>query len=395
MLSVADAQRAVLARIGRTSSETIALVDARGRTLYGAIDAPRALPNFDNAAMDGYATRASELPATLPVVAEIAAGARDLPTIAPGAAARIYTGAPLPAELDAVVMQEDATRDSDRVTLPATAVGANIRRAGEDIAIGDRVFAPGTVLGAHALGVLAALGVTRVEVARAPRVAILATGDELVPIDAPLAPGQITASSSVYLAAAIAEAGGLAIDLGIVRDDAAAIASTITRALTYDVVITTGGVSVGDRDHVHAALVRAGVALELYKVAMKPGKPFSLGRSGTTPVFGLPGNPISTVTAFELFVRPALRAMLGERDVMRPRAIVELVGGYRKQAGRTHYLRAHVTREGTRLIATAHAKQGSAMYSSLVGCNALVEVAADAEVVAPGAPVPALLLDAV
>ena len=162
-----------------------------------------------------------------------------------------------------------------------------------------------------------------------------------------------------------------------------------------DVVITTGGVSVGDRDHVRAALAAAGVELELWKVAMKPGKPFSFGMNGKVPVFGLPGNPISSFVAFELFVRPALLAMQGANVTQRPRAPVQLVGGYRKQAGRTHYVRARVHRDGESLVAHAHAKQGSAMLTSLIGCNALVEVAADAQEVLPNTMVPAILLEAV
>jgi molybdopterin molybdotransferase len=243
--------------------------------------------------------------------------------------------------------------------------------------------------------VLAALGVARVMVARAPRVALIATGDELVEIETAPGPGQLVDSSMHALGALVREAGGRAERLGIARDDPAAIRRMIEAAAGCDAVITTGGVSVGDRDHVHAALAEAGVALELWKVAMKPGKPFSFGLRGTTPVFGLPGNPVSTVVGFELFLRPALLAMQGAAVLERPRAPVRLAGGYRKQAGRAHYLRARVERAADGLLAHPHAKQGSAMLSSLLGANALIELAAELTEVAPGGAAPAILLEAV
>jgi len=397
--SVAEATRTVIERVPRLASETVALDAALGRVLARDLVAERSLPGFDNSAMDGYAVRAADLPGTLPVVAIVAAGAPHTAAIPARAAVRIFTGAPLPAELDTVVIQEDATAEGDRVTLPAARPGDHIRRAGEDIAPGDTVLAKGTRLGAWDLGVLAALGIDRVVVSRIPRVALIATGDELVDVSTPPGPGQLVDSSAHALVALIAEAGGIAHRIGIARDDLGELAGLISAALDHDVVITTGGVSVGDRDHVRAALAAAGVEFELYKVAMKPGKPFAFGvrpgAAGTTPVFGLPGNPVSTVVAFELFLRPALLAMQGATKLERPRAPVQLAGGYRKQAGRTHYLRATVVRDGDRLIAHPHPRQGSAMLSSLVGCNALVELAADATEIPPGSSVPALLLEAV
>jgi len=366
-----------------------------------AIDiiAERSLPGFDNSAMDGYAVRSGDLPGTLPVVATVAAGAPLTEPVPESSAVRIFTGAAMPPELDTVVIQEDATTDGDQVTLPAAPPGDNVRKLGEDIAPGDVVVAKGTRIAAWELGVLAALGIAEISVSRMPRVALIATGDELVDVTTPPGPGQLVDSSAHALVALIAEAGGVAHRVGIARDDVSALAGLISAALGYDVVITTGGVSVGDRDHVHAALAASGVELELYKVAMKPGKPFSFGMrpgdDGGTPVFGLPGNPVSTVVAFELFLRPALLAMQGATKIERPRAPVQLVRGYRKQAGRAHYLRATVVRNGDHLIAHPHPKQGSAMLSSLVGCNALVELAADDTEIPPGSTVPALLLEAV
>ncbi len=387
MQSVADALAAVVRRVPRLDAESVVLEAAVGRVLAKDIVATRALPGFDNSAMDGYAARSAELPATLPVHRVVAAGDTGGVATPPGHCVRIFTGAPLPPELDTVVMQEDVTLDGDRVALPASPTGENIRRAGEDIAVGEHVLTAGTRLVPWHAGVLAALGVASVPVSCAPRVAILGTGDELVDISAPLAHGQLVDSSAYALSALIAEAGGVPHRLGVARDTLDDIRRMLERALAFDAVITTGGVSVGDRDHVRAALEAAGVTLELYKVAMKPGKPFSFGTRGTTPVFGLPGNPVSTVVGFELFVRPALLAMQGAQVTARPRTTVTIPGGYRKPAGRAHYLRARVAGG----VATIHPKQGSAMLSSLVGTNALVEIPADATEVTTAS---AILLEA-
>jgi molybdopterin molybdotransferase len=293
------------------------------------------------------------------------------------------------------VIQEDAKIDGSKVTLPSSPVGDNIRKAGEDISAGDIAVRAGERLNAAELGLLAALGITDVPVARAPRVAIIATGDELVSASMEPGPSQIVDSSAHTLAALIPGCGGIPNYIGIAKDDPITMAALIASAMDHDVVITTGGVSVGDRDHVRAALKSAGVELELWKVAMKPGKPFSFGMNGRVPVFGLPGNPVSTFVVFELFVRPALLAMQGAAVTTRPRAPVSLVRGYRKQAGRTHYIRAKIARNGEHLVAHPHPKQGSAILSSLVGCNGLVELPAEATEILPNTIVPAILLDAV
>lgn len=398
MFSVTDAARAVIQRVPRLSHERVTLDAAAGRVLAVDIVAGRALPGFDNSAMDGYAARAVDLPGQLPVAGVVAAGQLDLPRLAAHTALRIFTGAPMPPGADTVVLQEDATRTGALVSLPAAAVGENVRRAGEDVAIGELALPAGTRLTGWDLGMLAALGITAVPVARAPRVALIGTGDELVDVTTLPGPGQLVDSSIYALAALVREAGGIAESLGIARDNLASLADRLDASLGYDVVITTGGVSAGDRDHVRAALVAAGISLELYKVAMRPGKPFSFGmRPGEppVPVFGLPGNPVSTVIGFELFLRPALLAMQGATHTTRPEVTVQLAGGYRKDRGRAHYLRARVVRSGERLIATPHAKQGSAMLSSLVGCNALVVIGAEVTELAADALAPAILMEAV
>lgn len=405
MRSVSEAVATVLSAVRPTDVEAVALADAAGRVLARDVIAARPLPGFDNSAMDGYAARAAELPARLRVVGVAAAGGAFLGEAEAKTAVRIFTGAPMPRGFDCVVLQEDAKRDGDWVELPAAERGENVRYAGEDIAVGERAVAAGARLGSGELGLLAALGAAEVAVRRRPRVAVLATGDELVDVAVEPKPGQLVDSSRYALCEAVRALGGEATYLGIVPDDQAASERAIAAAMGYDVVLTTGGVSVGDRDFVKAAFEGAGVTLEMWKVAMKPGKPLAFGlgpeREGgergerRTLVFGLPGNPVSSTVSFELFVRPALLALQGAAKTARARVPVVLATAYRKQAGRAHYLRAVVERDGARLIATPHPKQGSAMLTSLVGINALVEIAAEATQVPEGGEVTALLLDAV
>lgn len=395
MLSVREAVTAVVKELRPLASEWVQLDVAEGRVLSEPVIAPRALPNADNSAMDGYAARSSELPARLPVIGVSAAGAAFAAQPPAGSAVRIFTGATMPPGLDVVVLQEDAHREGDQVNLPATDAGSNVRYTGEDIAIGECAVAAGVRLGAGELGLLAALGVTKLSVHRRPRVAILATGDELVDAAQSPGPGQVVDSSRYALSCGVRQLGGEPTYLGIVPDDREASRRAIAAALDHDVVLTTGGVSVGDRDFVKQAFSDAGVVLELWKVAMKPGKPLAFGRAGHVLVFGLPGNPVSSMVSFELFVRPALLGLQGVVHSARAVAPVVLRGGYQKPAGRAHYLRARVERRGEQLVAIAHPKQGSAMLTSMVGFNALLEIPAEATEVACDGTVSALLLEAV
>ncbi len=402
MLDVEQAQQRITALVPRLASERVPLGNAAGRVLAEDVVAARALPGFDNSAMDGYAVRATDVPANLPVVGVVAAGAavHQLAPLAAGTAVQIFTGAPMPPGADAIVIVEDAVCEGTRVTLPAAVSGAHVRRAGEDIAVGHMAVAAGLRLRSGAIAMLAAQGCSEVAVHRRPRVAIIATGDELVAFDSALQPGDVVDSSAPMLAAQIVEAGGEPHYLGVVADEPAAVLETLQRALQFDVVLTTGGVSAGERDYVRPALAAAGIELDFWKVAMKPGKPFAFGRRLAAPptinratmVFALPGNPVSSFIAFELFVRPALLAMQGARSVARLAVPVVLVDGYRKAVGRAHYLRASLVRHGATLQAQIHAKQGSAMLSSVVECDALVEIPTDADVLAPGCTVNALLI---
>jgi molybdopterin molybdotransferase len=397
MESVLAARQRILSRVRSLGAEDVALGDSRGRFLARALVADRALPPWDNSAMDGFAVRVADLaaaPVELPVVGAVAAGARPDATLPAGAALRIMTGAPIPRGADAVVIREevDDRGQSARFSTPA-APGDNIRRAGEDLTPGSEVMEAGAAIGAGEIGVLAALGRARVEVGRRPRVAVLSTGDELCPIGREPAPGQIFSSNEHALAAQVAEAGGVVARAELVPDDRARTQAALAAALSCDVVVTSGGVSVGDRDHVREALAGAGVAIDFWKVAMRPGKPVVFGVAPTGALcFGLPGNPVSSLVSFELFVRPALLAMQGARAVERPRAEVALAGPARKQPGRAYYLRASLRRRGDVLEAELHAKQASNMMSSLVGIDALVELAAELGDQAAGSRCPALLM---
>ncbi|HTJ44765.1 MAG TPA: gephyrin-like molybdotransferase Glp [Kofleriaceae bacterium] len=392
MLSVAEAQARIVERVTRLAEEDVSIGEAQGRVIARDVVATRALPGFDQSAMDGFALRAAETPGTLPVGGTIAAGARDVGALTEQTAVRIMTGAPMPPGADCVVIFEDAQVADGAVTVPRAAIGDNVRRRGEDVAIGDRVIERGARIEAGELGLLAALGFARVPCGRAPVVAIVATGDELVSIEDEPCAGEVVDSSAYALAAQIRDAGGVPVYLGIARDDRATVTAMIERALAHDVVVTTGGVSAGDRDYVRDALADAGVEPDFWKVAMKPGKPLAFGTRDRTPVFGLPGNPVSSMVAFELFARPALLAMQGAASLMRPRAPVILERGYHKPAGRAHYLRARVHRNGVGMIAVPHVKQGSHALTSMIGVDALVEIGANVTEIPPGGTAPAILL---
>ena len=402
MLSVTEATQRIQTAIARLGLEITGIDDALGRFLATEITAGRNLPPHDNSAMDGFAVFAADLagaspagaPVRLPVSGTIAAGDRPDAELAAGHTWRIMTGAPMPAGADAVVIREDVQDHGDHVefTEPA-AVGQNLRRAGEDIAIGDPAMPAGMRLGPGEIGLLAALGHAAVAVGKRPRVAVMSTGDELVGVDVAPRPGQIVNSNAHALAAQIREAGGTPIQCGIAPDNRDTLVTMIRRALAADVLVTSGGVSVGDFDYVKAAFADAGVSMDFWKVAMKPGKPLAFGVTDTgTPVFGLPGNPVSSMVVFELFVRPSLLAMQGAARIERPRIEATLARTYTKRPGRAHYLRAHITRDGDTVRADTLTKQGSGMLSSMVDIDALVIIDRDATEVPAGTQVPAILL---
>ncbi len=304
------------------------------------------------------------------------------------------TGAPLPPGADTVVMQENTVVEEGAVIVHrAPPLGAHVRARGEDIEEGVTVLGSGSELGPGEVGILAALGVAFVEVVGRPRVGILATGDELREVDEELGPGQIVNSNSYALAAQVAAAGGVPVPLGIARDDEADIAARVHRGLRTDLVLTTGGVSVGDYDLVRKVLESLGWKSDFWKVRMKPGKPLAFGKLGELPVLGLPGNPASSMVCFELFVRPAIRAMSGHPRPFRAIATGRLVTPYAKEDDRTHFVRCGASDQRGELFLQPLGKQGSGMLSSMIGVAALAVVDGGAQEVPAGGAVPAMILD--
>jgi len=314
----------VLATVPRLRPETIPLARALGRILAEPVTAPHDVPHFANSAMDGYAIRAadvSEPGVVLDVTEEVAAGAVARGIVKAGEAMKLMTGAPMPEGADAVVRVEDTEEDAGGVRiLAAVSRGNHVRAPGGDLRRGDQVFAAGVRLSSTHVGVLASIGAVELEVARLPRIAVMSTGDELAaPEKEELAPGMIRDSNRPMLLALLEEAGVETIDLGAIGDDADVLRATVGRAaIEADVIVTSGGVSMGDYDLIKTVLA-AETGVEMFQLAMKPGKPFGFGPVGGTPLFGLPGNPVSVLVSFEQLVRPALLAMQGARAILRPR----------------------------------------------------------------------------
>jgi molybdopterin molybdotransferase len=401
MMSVEEARETILARFHPLQSEPVSLARALGRVLAEDCDAPEDLPPFANSAMDGYAVRAADVataspaaPVRLTLVGEVPAGSVFPGTLGPCQAIRILTGAPIPTGADAVIEQELTTTDGGQVAILASrTVGNNVRAAGTDVAKGDRLLTRGVDLGTAEVALLAAFGLDPVRVTRRPRVAILATGDELaVPGEAPR-PGQIRDSNSAWLTAAVAQAGADPWPLGIARDTAEDLRAHLARAAEADLIITSGGVSVGTYDLVKEVLAEGG-AVEFWRVRLRPGKPLAFGTYGATPLFGLPGNPVSSAVTFELFARPAIRRMVGASVIDRPLVEVELEGQPIIRGDRRHYVRARLSARDGRLIATPTGEQGSHRIASLLGAGALLVIHEGEGTVEPGALVPALVLGA-
>ncbi len=388
LLTVEEAQRRVLALVEPLGVERVALRGARGRALAEPCAARLTLPPWDNSAMDGYAVRAGQAQpgAVLPVAFTIPAGRQTPPALPEGCCARIMTGAPMPAGADAVVMQERVQVVGQGVQFAeATAVGQHVRRRGEDTIEGAPLLAAGTALGVGELSALASQNVPWVAVRRRPSVAICTSGDELVPLGA-LPQGGIVDSNSPALALAVEAAGGLAVPLGIAADSLDDLARHVRRGLEHDVLLVVAGASVGDKDFTRAALEQEGASLDFWRVAMKPGKPLAAGRAGKTLVFALPGNPVSALVTFELFVRPCLLAAQGL-----PWAPLRLPArttqALRKPKDISHFVRAQATWKQGHLEATPLPQQSSGALTSLCGATCLIELPAAVTEVAAGGDV--------
>jgi len=410
MLSVTEARSRIIARLQPVAAETLGLADAAGRILAQPVHAPHALPPFANSAMDGYAVRAADVaaassaaPVTLQVIEDIGAGHEPKSTLSAGTAARITTGALLPAGADAIIPVEWTGTDkpqsaqqcppSIRVAQPAQP-RQFIRAAGSDVTAGSPVLQAGVRLSASAVGLLAALGIAHVEVASRVRVAVLSTGDELVPLGAALAPGKIRNSNSYTLAALIHEAGGTPIDLGIVPDSIAAVEHSLAAAVQQgaQLIVSSAGVSMGNLDVVRQTLEKSG-RVEFWQVNMRPGKPVLFGAHNGVPFLGLPGNPVSAIIAFELFARPALLHMSGCGQWERPAVMARMAADIQSD-GRETYVRARVEldeRSGE-LRARTSGGQESHMLGAMANANALLIIPAGVKSVRTGDPVKAWLL---
>jgi molybdopterin molybdotransferase len=398
--SVASAQRRLLDKVGVLEPETVGLDAALGRILAEPISSRSELPGFDNSAMDGYAVGASDIsearidaPVRLPVIGESRAGA--VPgQHATGTAMRIMTGAPMPAGADTVVRQEDTSRDGDVVLIDvATPLGTSVRPRGADMRAGDIVIHPGRALTSIDVGVAAALGRDRLLVGKRPRVALLATGDELVPAGTAPGPAQLVDSNSPMLAAAVREAGGEPTFLGIARDSKESVRSLLEAASSSDLVVSSAGVSVGDHDWVREVASDMGT-MSTWRVAMRPGKPVLIGTLRDAIFIGLPGNPVSSSVTFELFARPVIRRMQGARELHRRRIRVRLGEEMTKPAGLETYARAVLRTSPDDDLPSAHSAgdQGSSMLHSLTRADCLVILPAEREVVAAGTVVEAIPL---
>lgn len=394
-----DALAQVLSRVGPLGVERVELLACLGRVLAETIVAPFSIPSWANSSMDGYALRSDdtlsaspEHPAELGLVGTIPAGSAAARPIRPGETCRIFTGAPLPEGADSVIPQEEIEAVGGRIRLPRRVKpGEFVRPLGEDIRAGETALEAGPVLGPAEVGLLATLGRPRVLVFRRPRVAILSTGDELVDLGGEIATGKIPNSNTYALMAQVLEAGGDPINLGVAPDSREAIEERLRWGAGADALISSAGVSVGDYDLVREALTRLGAELHLWKVAMRPGKPITFGSLGGRPVFGLPGNPVSAMVTFELFVRPALRKMAGHRALHRASVRARALAPIANPGSRRGYLRVTLTACDGGYGATLTGNQGSAVLRSMVAADGLAVVPPDTTI-PEGGEVPVIVL---
>jgi len=379
--SFESARALILSKVAPMQAISVPLIDAVGRVAAAEVRAPRDVPGWDNSAMDGFAVRAEDcrsLPSLL-VDGYIPAGGDACGIrVGRGQAVRIMTGAPVPQGCDCVVPIEETQEQDGRLVIRGQVkLGDHIRLRGEDVQKGAVVLAVGCVIRPAQINMLASFGLKTVVVHRRPSVAILSTGDELVEPGEPTGPGQIYNSNAYALAAAVLEIGGEPLLLGIARDDHASLRQLLTAGLQADVLITSAGVSMGDRDLVCEVLEEVGVERQFWQVDIKPGKPTAFGLKDGKPVFSLPGNPVSSLVTFEQFVRPALLQMLGHQRVIKPYVKAVLQETVTKKAGRVHFLRVLVTDNGQQLVATSAGDQNTGILSTLLQANGLAVLPAD------------------
>ena len=400
MLSLEEAVERSLAAAPLLGSEIVPLADAGGRFVASPMKAGVSLPGFDNSAMDGYAARSADLngattesPVELSCIGVIPAGAHPVNKVGEGTCMRIFTGSPIPRGADAVIMQEDCTTPGDDHTVrcnDSIKPWENIRLKGEDVREGDPLITAGMRITAGTIGLLAATGHHSVEVGLRPKVGLVTTGSELVEPPGELQPGEIYESNRAMLASLVSKANGLPTPYPIVPDTLEATVAALGRAFAEnDAVLTSGGVSVGDHDHVRPAIERLGGSLDFWKVAVKPGKPFVLGQVGGKPVFGMPGNPVSAIITYLLMVRPALLKMQGASEWRLAKRSGRLADELVNKGDRRHFVRVTIDDLG---LVRSVGGQHSHMLGSLAKSNSLVDLPPGSRL-AKGDPVDVLLID--
>ena len=403
MISVAQARARILAAIAPVGTEQVSLADAAGRTLAADAVARLTQPPMAVSAMDGYAVRAADVgkvPVTLKVIGTVPAGRPFAGSVGNGEAVRIFTGAPLPDGADTIVIQEDtaaegAGANARVVVKEAAALGHYVRKAGLDFKAGDALLHAGRLLSPRDVGLCAAMNVPWLTVRRKPRVAILATGDEIVQPGEPIGPGQIVSSNSWALSAFVTANGGEAINIGIAPDEKATLKTMAESARGADLLVTSGGASVGDHDLVQSALGEIGLSLDFWKIAMRPGKPLMFGKLGTTPLLGLPGNPVSSLVCSLLFLAPMLAKFLGRPETEPRRMTVRLGTDLKANDQREDDLRAAFARgpDGA-VVAHPFRAQDSSMMATLAKADGLIVRAPHAPALKAGEPVDVIPLAA-
>ncbi len=402
MIPVKEARDIVLGHIPLLGTERVELFTALGRVLAEDVVAPHDVPPYNNSAMDGYAVRSEDVkgattehPAELQVLEDLPAGYVSQHPVGKGQAIRIMTGAPIPDGADAVVRVEDTKRGDDAQILIFVGVPPryDVRLAGEDSRKGNVILKKGKMLRPAEIGLCASLGRSSIQVYQRAQVAILSTGDELVNIDDPLQPGKIKNSNSYSLAAMALETGAIPIQLGIARDTREDLEKEFSHGIRADVIISSGGVSVGDYDLVKDILNKTGSEMQFWKVCMKPGKPQAFGNIAGKPTFGLPGNPVSSMVSFEIFVRPALLKMMGHTKIYRAIVPAIIEEDFHKRDARKEFVRVVLKRTGERYIASMTGAQGSGILSSMAKANGLAIIDEERMSVRTGAKVPVMVLD--